>query len=328
MHIVILFSGDVMIPYKKILVTGGCGFIGSHLVKALLKTKSEIYATDINKSRESYFYLEKLASKCSLIIGDVRKYKFLQEVISRHKINFIFHLAAQTQVTTAFEKPKDTLETNILGTVNILEIARACPYIKGVVIASSDKAYGKKKSAYMEDDPLVGDHPYEVSKSAADLLSRMYFKTYGLPVVTTRFANVYGEGDLNFERLIPGIMKSVVLNKNFYIRSNGRFIRSYLYINDVVRGYLMLMKNLDKIKGEAFNFGSPDIYSVLELLHLFEKSLDKKINYKIINNQANEIPKQVLNYRKIKRILNWQPEYSIVETIKGVYNWYLENLKS
>jgi len=215
------------------------------------------------------------------------------------------------------------------------------PKIKAVIIASSDKAYGKlpqktsavfplrsstaevkKKNKYFETDPLKGDHPYEVSKSAADLIAYSYYKTYGLPVVITRFGNIYGEGDLNFSRIIPGILKSIIRQATLDVRSDGRYVRDYLYVKDVVEGYLLLVKYIEEIKGQAFNFGSDETLSVIELIRLIEKILKKRINYKILNIAKNEISYQSLDWRKIKKTLNWQPKHSIKNTINKVFRWY------
>src|SRR3989344_405080 len=197
---------------KNILVTGGTGFIGSHLIEELVKQKASIISTFQTLNPFSYFFTQKLESKVCLV-------------------NYIFHLAAQPLVEVAFHNPKRTLYSNIMGTINICESARLFPKIKGLIVASSDKAYGKlNKEKYIETDGLKGDHPYEASKSSADLIAYSYFKTYQLPIVISRFGNIYGEGDLNFSRLIPGIMKSLITGEVFEIRSNGLYVRDFLNV--------------------------------------------------------------------------------------------------
>ena len=276
---------------------------------------------------------------------DICDFDRIFDIVTKFEIEYIFHLAAQALVETAFYNPRRTLETNILGTVNILESARLYPKIKAVIIASSDKAYGKlpqktsavfplrsstaevkKKNKYFETDPLKGDHPYEVSKSAADLIAYSYFKTYNLPVVITRFGNIYGEGDLNFSRIIPGIMKSVVSRQELVVRSNGKYVRDYLYVKDVVAGYLMLAQRIEEVKGEAFNFGSDETLSVLEAIDLIGKTLKKKVNYTIMNTAKNEIPYQSLDYSKIKKILGWTAKTKIKTVARKIYSWYKEIL--
>jgi CDP-glucose 4,6-dehydratase len=208
-----------------------------------------------------------------------------------------------------------------MGTVSILEAARATESVKGVIVASSDKAYGKTKKAYTEESPLQGDHPYDVSKSATDLIAQTYYKTYGLPVVVTRFGNVYGEGDLHMDRIVPGICEAIIKNKPLLIRSNGKYVRDYVYVKDVADGYLFLLKHIDKVKGEAFNFSSDDYFSVLDLVKKAEEVMEKKIDYKILNNAKNEIPYQHLKDKKIRR-LGWKPNFSFETTIKYILDSY------
>lgn len=311
---------------KNILVTGGVGFVGGHLVEELIKQKANVVVVDINLNKKSYLFTERLQKKCKVMKLDICDNKKLLATIKKYKIELIFHLAAQALVEDAYKDPKYTLENNIVSTINILEAVRTNPKIKGVVVASSDKSYGKlKKQKYIETDPLSGDHPYDTSKSVTDLISTTYYKTYGIPVVVTRFGNIYGEGDLNFSRIIPGIMKSLVKNEELKIRSNGKYIRDYLYVKDVVTGYLLLAQNIEKVKGEAFNFGSDDTLTVIEIIKEVEKVLNKKINYSILNTAKNEIPYQSLDYSKIKRTLGWKPKENIETTAGKIFKWYKSN---
>ena len=308
---------------KRILVTGGTGFVGSHLVEELIKRGASVATTFQTTNPKSYFTTQKLGEKTIIVKCDVCDFENFFDIVTKFDIEYIFHLAAQALVDVAFYNPKRTLYSNILGTINVLESARLFPKVKAVIVASSDKAYGKlSKEKHAETDALRGDHPYEVSKSAADLISYSYFKTYNIPVVTTRFGNIYGEGDLNFSRIIPGIMKTVINKEILDIRSNGKYVRDYLYVKDVVNGYILLSKNIEKVKGEAFNFGSSDKLSVLDVLKLSEKVLKQNINYKILNIAKNEIPYQSLDYSKIKKILKWQPKYLINLTLPQILNWY------
>ena len=259
-------------------------------MEELVKQKANVVVADINLDKRSYLFTQNLHKKSKVINLNICDYKKLLDLINKYHIDFIFHLAAQALVDEAYANPKKTLDNNILSTINILEAVRITPQIKGVIVASSDKAYGDlHKKKYIESDPLFGDHPYEVSKSATDLISTSYFKTYGIPVVVTRFGNIYGEGDLNFSRIIPGIMKAIVNNEVLKVRSDGKYIRDYLYVKDVVDGYILLAENIEKreqgterylVKGEAFNFGSDDTLSVLNLIKLIEDTLGKKLNIK------------------------------------------------
>lgn len=334
---------------KNVLVTGGTGFIGSHLIEELVRQKANIVTTFISTSPLSYFFTQKLNKKVKMTHLDVENYEGIFELVVKNDIEYIFHLAAQALVDVGYHNPKRTLSTNILGTVNVLEAARLFPKVKAVIVASSDKAYGKlgktsevegktaavwlkknpfltaavrRKDKYVESDPLRGDHPYEVSKSSADLIAYSYFKTYAVPVITTRFGNVYGEGDLNFSRIIPGIMKSIISNEILDIRSDGRYVRDYLYVKDVVDGYLKLAQSIDNLRGEAFNFGSNETFSVLDLIKVVEERLKKKIKYEILNKAINEIPYQSLDYSKIKNKLGWSPKCKISYVIKKVKKWY------
>lgn len=331
----------------NILVTGGAGFVGGHLVEELIKQKANVVVVDINLNKRSYLFTERLQKKCKVMKLDICDNKKLLATIKKYKIELIFHLAAQALVEEAYKDPKYTLDNNILSTINVLEAVRLNPQIKGLIVASSDKAYGKLAKTpavksidsqlartagvkflggkYTEDYPLSGDHPYDTSKSVTDLISTTYYKTYGIPVVVTRFGNIYGEGDLNFSRIIPGIMESIIKNSELKIRSNGKYIRDYLYVKDVVSGYLLLAKNINKVKGEAFNFGSDETLSVLDLIKIVGENLSKKIKYKILNTAHNEIPYQSLDYSKIKKTLGWKPKENIKTTAGKIFKWYKSN---
>ncbi|MCX6731161.1 MAG: GDP-mannose 4,6-dehydratase [Candidatus Roizmanbacteria bacterium] len=308
---------------KNILVTGGVGFVGGHLVEKLLELKANIIVVDITLDKKSYLFASGLHKKCRVIKLDICDYKKLSTLIKKNKIDFIFHLAAQALVAEAYKKPKHTLENNIISTINILEAVRTIPQIKGVIVASSDKCYGKlNKKKYVETDPLSGDHPYDTSKSATDLICSTYYSTYKTPVVITRFGNIYGEGDSNFSRIIPGVMKSIVTKKPLEIRSNGKYIRDYLYVKDVVAGYILLAVNIVAAKGQAYNFGSNDNLSVVEVIQTVEKAVKQKISYKILNTAANEIPYQSLNCSKIKKQFGWKQNYTIQNRALHILNWY------
>ncbi len=313
---------------KNVLVTGGAGFVGGHLVEELLKQKANVIFVDINLNNKSYLYTKNLDKKTKVINLDICDYKKLLVLIKNNKVDLIFHLAAQALVEDAYKNPKHTLQNNIISTINILEATRTNSKIKGLIIASSDKCYGKlSKDKYVETDPLSGDHPYDTSKSVTDLISTTYYSTYKIPVVVTRFGNIYGEGDLNFSRIIPGIMKGLVMNEVLDVRSNGKYVRDYLYVKDVVNGYLLLANNIDKVKGEAFNFGSDETLSIIELIKLIEKIFNKKIRYKILNSAKNEIPYQSLDYSKINKMFKWQPKHSLQSTVAKIYKWYINTLK-
>ena len=215
----------------------------------------------------------------------------------------------------------------LLGTANILESCRLKGDLKSIIIVSSDKAYGKNKELpYKEETPLSGDHPYEASKAAADLIAQTYFKTYNLPIAITRFSNTFGPRDYNFSRMIPGIFEAIIKKKELLIRSDGKMVREYTYVDDIVDGCIKLAKNINKTKGEAFNFGSKNIFSVIEVIKKIEEILKVKVKYKILNIAKNEIPEQYLDWTKARRLLNWQPKTTFEEGIKESFNWYRNNL--
>lgn len=305
---------------KKILVTGGTGFIGGHLVLELVKLGAKISVLDIVVTPQSFFSLNNLARKVSLSLVDIRDRKRTFDYFKRHDFDYVFHLAAEPIVEQALRNPYLAFETNIMGTVNILDAVRN-KKVKGIIVASSDKAYGKTDRPYTEDFPLKGDHPYDVSKSCMDLISQSYFTTYNLPIVITRFGNVYGEGDLHFDRIIPGICKAIINGEVLKIRSDGSYIRDYIYVKDIVNGCLTLLRKIDNIHGQAYNFSSTDNLSVLELISKVEKLAGSKIKYKILNIAKNEIPYQHLDDSKVRK-LDYRSIYSIDKVFPQVLNWY------
>lgn len=311
---------------KHIIVTGGAGFIGSHLVEELLNRGESVLVIDNQVHPDSYFVKRGLQKKVILELVDIRKADRVKVLFTKYNPSFVFHLAAEPIVVSSFNDPVSTFETNIMGTVHILEAARANPSIEGIIVASSDKAYGKTKKAYTEETPLQGDHPYDVSKSCTDLITQAYYKTYGTPVVITRFGNVYGEGDTHQDRIIPGICLAVARNEVLEIRSNGEYVRDYIYVKDVAKGYLTLFDNMHTIKGEAFNFSSNTTLSVLDLIKKAQEVFGTEITYKILNTAKNEIPYQHLDDKKIRK-LGWQQEISLEDGLERSLFWYQKHGK-
>lgn len=312
---------------KNIFVTGATGLVGSHLVERLLKEKpAKIICLVRSHDPRAYFYLDNLDKKVVLAYGDLQDKERMFNIITKYEISHIFHIGAQAIVPTVFLNPHEAIKTNVLGAANILEAARLSPLIEAVVVASSDKVYGKDCIDATEKNALVGDHPYDASKSAADLLAISYHRTYGLPVVISRFGNIFGPGDLNFNRIIPGIMKSLVTNEVLELRSDGSFKRDYVYVGDVVDGYVCLAGQIAVVKGEVFNFSSGYNFSVLELIDKIGHVLDAKVNFEVRNNQENEIPSQSLNCKKAENMLGWKAKSDFSDSIKETFRWYQNNL--
>ena len=306
---------------RHVIVTGGAGFIGGHLVELLLRQNYRVIVVDIQKPGKTYFFLRQLDKKVDYRCIDITHPKNIDTLFTSIHPQYVIHLAALPIVEEAYKNPRKAFQTNIMGTVNILEACRRERSIKGIIVASSDKAYGKTKEAYTEDSPLQGDHPYDVSKSCEDLIAQTYYKTYGLPIVITRFGNVYGEGDMHFDRIVPGICKAVATGKTLAVRSDGSYVRDYIYVKDVVNGYMFLMNMIELCKGKAYNFSSDDTMSVLNLIKKAEKVLKTKIEYKIRNFAKNEIPYQSLNFDKVKA-LGYKPAYTFIEVLPKVFAWY------
>lgn len=303
---------------KRIVVTGGAGFIGSHLVNDLLAQKNSVAVIDdLSSGKKEYLH-----PKVVLYQADVRDKK-ISEIFEKENPEIVFHLAAKAIVQQAYDQPFEAIQTNVMGTVNVLEICRQRGNVTSIVVVSSDKAYGKaKKLPYQETSPLQGDHPYDASKSAADLIARTYAITYGSPVAITRFSNVFGPGDTNFSRLIPGAMRSIINHEPLLLRSDGTMVREYTYVKDISAGCVALANKTEKYKGQAFNFGSHNIFSVTQTIKKIETILGKKIDYKILNTANNEIPAQYLDWSKAKEKLTWEPNTSFEKGIKETFAWY------
>ncbi len=310
---------------SKILVTGADGFIGSHVAKALIEKGSEVATIIRDIKKESSIDVLGLKKDINIVHGDLVNYADCERAINEYGINFCFHIAAQAIVGPANRSPLSTFESNIKGTWNILEACRLSKTIKGLIIASSDKAYGQqKKLPYKEDSPLNGYFPYDASKACAEILAKSYFMTYNLPLAITRNANTYGPADMNLSRIIPDAITSLLKNKEPVIRSDGTPERDYMYIKDAVAAYLVLAENLHKkeVLGEAFNFGTGKPISVLALYKKIISLMGKKIEPKILGQAKNEIDRQYLDSTKARKILGWEANYTIDEGLKETIDWY------
>lgn len=317
---------------KNVLVTGGSGFIGSYLCRKLVSMQVKVVVIDIKSPKEFSYSVDKISSKKILFIkSDVRNFTLVKKIIKEYKIDTIFHLAAEAIVSRALKNPYRTLNTNIKGTWNILEASRNSCYVNRVVVASSDKAYGDAdKLPYAEETVLKGKAPYDVSKSCADLISQMYFKTYQLPVCITRCGNVYGGGDHNLSRIIPGTIYSVLQGERPIIRSDGTFLRDYIYVEDIVSAYIALAEKMNKkIIGQAFNFGYNNPTSVLEVVKTILKLLNtKNLSPLILDEVRHEIKHQYLDSTKAYKLLKWKPKRGFIDGLKQAIEWYKENINA
>lgn len=314
---------------KNVLVTGYEGFLGSWLSRRLIEAGAQVIGIDRVDERP-LSVLNGLRKQIIRIKGDVARPGLVKEVIQKYQPRIIFHLAAEAIVGECTARPLRAFRTNIEGTWNILEHARGEKFITAIVAASSDKAYGSHNILpYREDVPLRGDHPYDVSKSCADLICYAYFHTYGVPVCVTRCGNIYGPGDFHFSRIVPDAVRCALMDKPILIRSDGRFTRDYVYVEDIVNGYLMLAEQMEKkhLEGEAFNLSNEKPLTVLELVEKIYRTLGKKPNYRILNEARYEIKHQYLSSRKARRILGWKPQYTLREALGTTVEWYRNHLE-
>lgn len=312
---------------KRVLVTGATGLVGSWLVKTLLKKGARVTVLVRDHDPQSELIRSGTINQTSVVNGALEDLNVVDRAVNEHETDTVFHLGAQTIVGTALRNPLLTFESNIRGSYNLLEVCRRYPgLVKRIVVASSDKAYGTgPQLPYTEDMPLRGEHPYDVSKSCTDLIAFCYFRTYGLPVAIARCGNIFGGGDLNWSRIVPGTIRSLYCGRPPEIRSNGLFTRDYLYVEDVVDAYLALAEGLDRedVRGQGFNFGPNRPYTVLEIVNALGKLMNKTNLSPIILDQAKaEIKDQTLSSEKADKRLGWKPVYSLEKGLTETINWY------
>lgn len=313
----------------RALVTGARGFAGSWLCRALLDQGAEVVALDRGEQRLSGLTLQGIASEVVDVEGDLRDGELVARTLTEHRVATVFHLAAQTIVGTANASPVPTFEANVEGTWVLLEACREAG-IERVVVASSDKAYGPHRELpYREDAALQPSFPYDVSKAAADLIARTYWHTFGLPVAVTRFANLYGGGDLNFSRLIPEAVSAAIEGRPPVLRSDGSPERDFLYVEDAARAYLAVASALDAgpARGEAFNAGAGRPHSVREIVALVCELSGTELEPDIRGdgNPGGEIDRQYLDSTKIREVCGWRPEVELREGLRRTLDWYREH---
>ena len=318
---------------RRVLVTGAYGFLASHLIEELLSRGAIVTGIVRDRPAESYLQLSGCENKIRVAAGDITDLEFCRRVINEQQIKDVFHLAAQAIVGLANRSPLSTLETNIRGTYMLLEACRGlladrCP-IESIVVASSDKAYGDQEQLpYVETMPLMGQHPYDASKSCADIITRTFAVTYRLPAAVTRCANLYGPGDLNFSRIIPDTFQALILGQRPIIRSDGTPLRDYLFVKDGVDGYLALSEavSAEKCRGQAFNLGTGQPVTVVELVKQIIKSTNSRVAPKILGEAKGEIKHQYLDSTLAKKILGWSASTPLKKGLSHTYSWYKKYL--
>ena len=311
---------------RRIFITGCTGFLGSWLTAALLHRGAAVIGLVRTREPESELVRSGLIHRIEQVPGELLDYTLLRRTLVDCRIDTVFHLAGQTIVGVANREPVETFETNIRGTWLLLEAIRQAPSVRGVVVASSEKAYGEQVHLpYREEYPLQGRHPYEVSKSCADLIAQSFAHTFGLAVAVTRCSNLYGGGDLNWNRLIPGTIRSILNGERPVIRSDGSFRRDYLYVADAVRGYLMLAEKLTEpeVRGQPFNLGSGNPVSALEVVRtIVDISGHPEWEPVILNEVRHEIQDEYLSPEKATRATGWRPQYSLAAGLQEAMAWY------
>lgn len=311
---------------RPVFVTGASGLLGGWLVKSLVQAGAELVCLVRDWVPQSELVRTHTIDQVKVVRGDLSDQALLERIIGEYEIDTVMHLAAQTIVTIANRNPISTFESNIAGTWRLLEACRRSPKVRQVIVASSDKAYGDRDQLpYDEKLPLQGQHPYDVSKSCADLIAQTYAVTYGLPVAITRCGNFYGGGDLNWNRIIPGTIRSILRGQKPVIRSDGEYIRDYFYVEDGAAAYMLLAERLaaqSELKGEAFNFSNEIQLTVTEIVAKISKLMDSNLEPVISREVNNEIRHQYLSAEKARKLLNWRPLFDLDEGLKRTVTWY------
>ncbi len=317
---------------RTVLVTGATGLLGNWLVRALMDREADVTCIVRDWVPQSELIRTTVLDRLKVVRGDVCDYSLMNRAIAEGEIQTVFHLAAQTVVGVANRNPVSTFQTNVAGTWTVLEACRNNSAVDSVVIASSDKAYGQQsESPYKEDDSLAGRHPYDVSKSCADLIAQTYGHTYHLPVAIARCGNLFGGGDLNWNRIVPGTIRSILRGVRPIIRSDGNSVRDYLYVEDGAAAYLTLAERIHEdaaLRGKAFNFSSERPIAVRELVGRISVQMNFPDPPVILSNAPNEISKQTLNTGRARTTLGWGPVFDFDEALQLTIDWYRELFRS
>lgn len=318
---------------KRVLVTGATGMIGSWLARDLADAGAVVVALVCDPDPQSELYRSRTVDRLGVVLGRLEDYETVERAINEHEIDTVFHLGAQTIVGTAHRSPLPTFEANVRGTWNVLEACRRlAPLVERIVVASSDKAYGDATELpYHEDMPLRGAHPYDVSKSCTDLIAHSYHRTYGMPVAIARCGNVFGGGDLNWSRIVPGAMRALLHDERPVIRSDGTYVRDYLYVRDAVEAFCRLAEASTQpgIAGEAFNFSTESPVTVLDMYdEILLAAGAGRMEPVILSHAVGEIRNQHLSAAKARERLDWKARFSVREGLAETARWYRDFFRS
>jgi CDP-glucose 4,6-dehydratase len=316
---------------RAVFITGATGLLGGWLTKRLLDEGATVTALVRDWVPASELVRSGLINRVNIVRGGLASPYVLERVLGEYEIEIVFHLAAQTIVGIANRNPLSTFESNVRGTWNLLEACRRSPMIKSIVLASSDKAYGDQEVLpYTEKMPLQGRHPYDVSKSCADLIAQSYAHTFKLPLAITRCGNFYGGGDLNWNRVVPGTIRSVLRGERPIIRSDGKYVRDYFYVEDGAAAYMLLAQRLTedcKVRGEAYNFSNEAQISVSDLVDSILEKMRSTLKPEILNQASNEIRHQFLSAERARKELSWKPMFTLDQGLERTIAWYREALQ-
>lgn len=311
---------------RPTFVTGATGLVGGWLVRRLVASGADVVCLVRDWVPQSELARSGLIEQVKVVRGDVRDQTMLERALGEYEIDTVIHLAAQTIVTIANRNPVSTWETNVQGTWALLEACRRTPTVKQIVMASSDKAYGDHDNLpYDEETPLRGRHPYDASKSCSDIISQAYAVSYGLPVVVTRCGNFYGGGDLNWNRIVPGTIRSILRGRRPVIRSDGEYVRDYFYVEDGAAAYMLLAERLSrdpKLAGRAYNFSNETQVTVIEMANKILALMGSELEPDIRNEATNEIRHQYLSAARARQELSWQPLFTLDEGLRRTTDWY------
>jgi len=307
---------------KSIAITGATGLLGSHLANSYVEAGHQVFA--LIKDEHSKSILSPLVIR---VFGDISRKTDIEYFIQKSNPNYFVHLAAQTQAYDSLRYPYQTFYNNIVGTLNVLDCLREYKNTESILVASSDKAYGELKGdTYKENHPLNGIYPYDASKSATDLVSNSYRETYDMPIAVTRACNIYGAGDYNRQRLIPGIVDAFKRGEEFTIRNSGSDLREYIHVDDVVSAYLKIISlTSTSVKSSDFNIASGDRFTTIEVFNLISEIIGEPIRHKILNSTSMEIKKQFMDSTKLTTETDWSPNMKFLDVLPSTIDWYLKN---